>query len=186
MRKSHIVISILCYILFIATWLFIGFIGLLMFCFDFNHVMPFAMKIVFIILYFAFVTFPVYSKISHPKRAYAAIIATIIYILTVTLTYIGFNSYYSVFSSKKWLRCKDQRHLMIDSLESQYTLKGMNGDEIIELLGKPESAQAGPNTENIPTQYVYEYYIAEGWMDPIIYRIVFENGIVVMQSKTHT
>ncbi len=187
MKKSQIIISILCYIIFVVMWFCIGFAGIMFLCLDFDDIMPIVIKVIFVILALILVVSPIYIKISHPKRAYTVIILTIIYVLTVLFAYYGFCEYYSGFSKEKWIGCDEKkRYRMIDSLESQYTLKGMNGDEIIGLLGEPNHAQAGYNTEKILNQYFYEYYVGNAMIDIVIYRVVFENGIVIKTELLYT
>lgn len=186
MKKRDTVISVLCYIVFAVIWLGIAFSGFLAFSFDFNELIPFSVKIVFVIAALVMVTFPLYSKLHHPKRACIAVVLPVVLVICYGLTRFGIVSYYSDFTHEKWIEHQYQRYLMIDSLESQYTLEGMTGDEIIELLGEPSVAQAGYGVKEIPSQYFYEYCIAQGLMDPLIYRIVFENGIVVKTVYIYT
>ncbi len=187
MKKSvNITLSVLGYILFAGIWLFIGLFEFILLLFASLDTLPDVVTMLIIIIEFVAIASPFYLKISHPKRPFISILLSIAVLTVSFLTSVGFTKYYSDFTQEKWMQHKDLRYRMIDSLESQYTLEGMTDDEIIELLGEPDYEQEGYNVKNIPSQYFYEYYVGDGFMDPIIYRVIFENGIVVNISMLHT
>ena len=84
------------------------------------------------------------------------------------------------FTPERWSRDKEHRHLMIKDLEREYDIIGMTDEEIISLLGEPE------NTATLPTgtdAKCLSYYIASGYIDPVFYEIIFEDGVAVNTQK---
>lgn len=182
MKKSvNITLSVLGYILFAGIWLFIGLFEFTLLLFASLDTLPDVVTMLIIIIEFAAIASPFYLKISHPKRPFISILLSIAVLTVSFLTSAGFTKYYSDFTQEKWVKHEDLRYRMIDSLESQYTLEGMTGDEVIELLGEPNVSNSNEQ------QDYYEYYAGSGMsIDPVIYRIIFENGIVINALEVYT
>lgn len=178
MKKSQIVITIICYIIFIMIWLICGFYGFI--CVLFSNVMPSSVKIIFVVLAFAIIVYPIFGKQKNPKCAYIAIILTISVVFLFCLSYYGFFKYYSDFTPQKWNSVnQDLRQYMIDSLEKKYNIIGMKQEEVTGLLGTPDYSQ---DSEYRPDDYqrcYYEYIINYAMIDPVMYRINFENGTAI-------
>lgn len=50
------------------------------------------------------------------------------------------------FDGEKWSENREERGSMMDSLQKKHELKGMTEDEIIDLLGEPESKEESERT----------------------------------------
>lgn len=84
-----------------------------------------------------------------------------------------------IFSKEKWDKYEKLRIYMIDDLETHYITKGMSEEFVISLLGEPIYVkEASPRS--------IEYYISPGYLDPIRFYIMFEDGEVVETGKHHT
>ena len=98
------------------------------------------------------------------------ILSTIAAAILAFFALAGARSYISEFSTTKWERNPRLRTYMIEDLETEHAVVGMQADEILELLGDPtESA----------SETVWEYYVGMGFMDPYGYQITFENQVAV-------
>ncbi len=86
--------------------------------------------------------------------------------------FIGVSEYISDFSIKKWQDNPPLRVHMIDSLEADYAVVGMDKTTVVEILGEPDFS------DNIDDD-IFEYYIGDSIIDPYTYDIEFENGVVV-------
>ena len=84
-----------------------------------------------------------------------------------------------IFSKEKWDKYETLRIYMIDDLETHYITKGMSEEFVINLLGEPMYVK-----EDSPR--FIEYYISPGYLDPIRFYIMFEDGEVVETGKHHT
>lgn len=177
MKKLQSIITVLCYVAFVVMWLVIGFVGLIVSIFEDR--IPTMVALIFIILAFAVITFPIYIKIPNPKKAYISIILTVSLALSAILTHTGIVYYYGNFTSAKWQKHMKLRYRMIDSLESQYTLKGMTVDEITELLGEADWKDNSENAE------FYNYRAGLAFLDTVTYRVTVENGIVIDTEKQY-
>ncbi|MCH5210646.1 MAG: hypothetical protein J1F01_06735 [Oscillospiraceae bacterium] len=181
MKKIQIIISVICYVVFIALWCIIGIAGWFFITFG-NDIIPGFVIPIMIVTAIVVVAYPLYSKLKYSKRAYVSILLTLAFCVTVATTYFVFEKYYSVFTYQKWHEDREHRYMMVNSLENKYKIDGMTGEEVIEILGEPENIAPGYNAANIPSQYMYEYYAGykdNFRIDPMIYRIIFENGIAV-------
>ena len=85
-------------------------------------------------------------------------------------------SYVSVFRKKVWDTNHELRIYMTDDLENNYHVTGKTEQEILALLGEPASISEYKGR-------TFEYYIGSGFIDPITYDIMFENGIAVHAEK---
>ena len=68
---------------------------------------------------------------------------------------------------------------MIDDLEKKYDFVGMTKDEIIEILGEPDTVSEYGGWE------VFDYYLGYGddMIDPYTYSVRFEDGIAVYADR---
>lgn len=182
MKKSQIIVTVICYIIFIILWIVCGFLGLAYVCL--NTLMPEWIKLLFVILVLGVITYPIYSKQINPERAYTAIVLTIVTALLFYFTHYGFFKYYSDFTPSKWYKTDNNlRGYMINSLEEKYNLLGMTKKEIIELLGTPDYSQNNEyRHDEYQTDY-YEYIINYVMIDPVMYRISFDSEKVVYIEK---
>ena len=89
------------------------------------------------------------------------------------------SDYMSVYTKEKWDKYETLRFYMIDDLETHYIKKGMTEEFVINLLGEPMYVK-----EDSPR--FIEYYISPGYLDPIRFYIMFEDGEVVETGKHHT
>lgn len=179
MKKSIIIISALCYMVFAAAWIVIGFAGLVFCMFDLNRIIPSVVKVFFAALALILMVSPIFIKIPHPKRSYISIFLVISFAVLSLGTYFCFKGYYSYFNSEKWHTNPNKRYLMIDSLEKNYNICEMNEEEIKNLLGAP--SDVSHRTHDGLDYTCYTYLAGEALMDPYIYKVIFTNGIV-----THT
>lgn len=181
-NTSTLIITVICYIIFVISWFICGSFGLLYICF--SILMPEWVKLLFVILAFAVITYPIYARIytiqKNPKRIYTAVILTVALALSFYLTHYGFFKYYSDFTPSKWHRVNhDVRQYMIDSLEEKYNIIGMTQEEITELLGTPDYSQDNEYRHDEYQPCYYEYIISYAMIDPVVYRINFDNETVV-------
>ena len=68
---------------------------------------------------------------------------------------------------------------MLDDLETDYLYKGRTEEDVKYLLGEPDFI-SGENSQR------YEYFVNPGFLDPIMFYVHFENGVVVETGKRHT
>lgn len=99
------------------------------------------------------------------------IIFTVLSVIVNSGIYLGITGYLSDYSRKKWDRYENFRIYMIDDLQKEHQLIGKSEEEIIELLGEPaRKPDSGPRR--------FEYYVGDSMIDPYVYEIIFNNGIV--------
>ena len=98
-----------------------------------------------------------------------SLIALCIYIFIAILVPVSSYKYIKIFTPEKWLNYKYERKLMIEDLNAKYNLKNMTKDEIKNILGAPD----------VETEKEIEYVIAEGWIDPEIMVLAFDNQKVI-------
>lgn len=96
--------------------------------------------------------------------------------IIVSKPYIENYSNRTKFESEKWKTWKESedemsfRWNMVKDLEDNYSLKGMKGKEIVELLGEPEMKS--------DTEWAYYLGMAGHGIDTVTLSLTFENGKV--------
>ena len=181
MKKSQKILTWIGYIIYIAIWTYIGFVGLILFVVSGFDILPLPIRIILAFMCALALTSPFYLRIKHPQRIIVSILAAVFVVIIFCAAIYGFQRYYSIFTPEKWESSADQRYLMMDSLNAQHTLLGMTRDEVEALLGKSE--HSGEISKDGKQQYYYEYIISRDFIDLNVLRVVFENDIAV---ETHT
>ena len=83
------------------------------------------------------------------------------------------------FTPEGWSSDREHRHLMIKDLEREYNISDMTEDEIIALLGEPDSVVSSEEAQS----KVLGYYIESGTVDPVFYEICLKDGAVTKTQK---
>lgn len=132
------------------------------------------LKYIFAFIYaLAFVVPIIFRKRlkAHCPYPLMLIIFTVLSVIVNSGIYLGITGYLSDYSRKKWDRYENFRIYMIDDLQKEHQLIGKSEEEIIELLGEPaRKPDSGPRR--------FEYYVGDSMIDPYVYEIIFNNGIV--------
>ena len=84
-----------------------------------------------------------------------------------------------IYSREKWDQHRKLRIYMLDDLETDYLYKGTTEEHVKCLLGEPDFISG-------ETSQCYEYFVNPGFMDPIMFYVHFEDGVVVETGKRHT
>ena len=106
------------------------------------------------------------------KALFISICVTIVYILLFVSLQKGLTVYFSDFSQSKWNNYISNRHLMINDLENDYKIIGMDKTEVTELLGQPSNNISGGS--NVIIYHIRTYDFA--WYK---YHLTLENGKVI-------
>lgn len=96
-------------------------------------------------------------------------ILIILYVSIIYTTHVVTYKYIQDFTTQKWLDFKYERILMLDDLKNKYNLVGMSIEDIKNLLGSPD----------VESDNEIEYVIDEGWIDPEMLVLRFENQIII-------
>ena len=97
--------------------------------------------------------------------------ACLLIIVIIIIKLISNIHSYSHFDKTKWNDYPEKRFRMIESLGEQYSLVGMNKQQIFDLLGQ--------NGIIMNTSDKLEYFISPGIGDAVGFIIFFRNDIVV-------
>lgn len=97
---------------------------------------------------------PIYLRIIIKNEMYVSLLSIIMcicFVMTVICCYNFTISRFEDFTVEKWSKYPNQRILMINDLKEYHNIIGMNKNDVLLLLGKPDSM-----TENVYT-YDYDY-----------------------------
>ncbi len=140
------------------------------------------LRYIFLLILFAGIGLPI-LKYRKYKQKWILPTVLIIILLITPIFNNGILGYVEddlgMFSKEKWDKYESLRIYMIDDLETHYITKGMSEEFVVNLLGEPMYVK-----EDSPR--FIEYYISPGYMDPIRFYIMFEDGEVVETGKHHT
>lgn len=140
------------------------------------------LRYIFLFILFAGIGLPI-LKYKKYKQKWILPTVLIIVLLITPIFNNGILGYVEddlrIFSKEKWDKYETLRIHMIDDLETHYIKKGMSEEFVINLLGEPIYVK-----EDSPR--FIEYYISPGYLDPIRFYIMFEDGEVVETGKHHT
>ncbi len=140
------------------------------------------LRYIFLFILFAGIGLPI-LKYRKYKQKWILPTVLIIILLITPIFNNGILGYVEddlrIFSKEKWDKYEPLRIYMIDDLETHYITKGMSEEFVINLLGEPMYVK-----EDSPR--FIEYYISPGFLDPIRFYIIFEDGEVVETGKHHT
>lgn len=120
----------------------------------------------------AFVTTVIMICKQKPFRF--VIIPFIAYLIIAGGCFLSSHLYFSEFSGEKWQNHPRARHLMIDDITEEYMLIGITKSEVINLLGEGDYPYADAGGLDL-----IDYYTYDGFIDPIMFTVVFENDEVV-------
>ncbi len=86
------------------------------------------------------------------------------------------------FDEEKWSGNREERGSMMGSLQKKHELKGMTKDELVKLLGEPDSKQE----EGTERQFVYYLGRASLGVDDSLLKLYFsEDGVVESYQITN-
>ena len=181
MKEKLITISL--YILLALIVCAIGFYWLFTFAFDdiLNYYGG-ILKLIFILIMVAGIVLPIIKYRKHQQK----LILPVVLCLMVLITPIFNNGILKlveddlrIYSKEKWEKHRNLRIYMLDNLETHYLYKGKTEEAVKKLLGEPDYV-TGENAQR------YEYFVNPGYIDPIIFYVEFENGVVVETGKYHS
>lgn len=178
------ILTILLYfVLAVAACAFLGYSFLL---FSLNDIMIYfsggVLKYIYIFISAIALLFPIAARKRLKKKWALPIILSAI-LLIVPVFNLGILKIVEddlrVFSVEKWDKNENLRIYMLDDLETSYIRNGITDEEaVIDLLGEPTYSY-------IEGEYM-EYYVNHGFIDPIIFYIKLEKGIVVETGKFYS
>lgn len=182
MKEKLITISL--YILLAIIVCFVGIYLLFTFAFDdiLNYYYGGVLKYIFILIMVMFIVLPIIKYRKHQKKW---VLPTVL-CLMVLITPIFNNGILKfveddlrMFSEGKWEQHRNLRIYMLDNIETRYLYEGKTEESVKDLLGEPDYV-TGENAQR------YEYFVNPGYIDPIIFYVEFENGVVVETGKYHS
>lgn len=100
--------------------------------------------IAYLIIPIIILMLPIIFKLIFKKKFYKSVcysaLIIILYILLLFLLQFGIRNYFNTFTKEKWINenWHGFRYLMIEDLEKQYNLIGMNKEEIYQILGEED------------------------------------------------
>ena len=140
------------------------------------------LRYIFIFILFAGIALPIIKYRKHQQKWILPTVLCLMMLITPIFNN-GILKFVEddlkIFSKEKWDKYEALRIYMIDDLETHYITKGMSEEFVINLLGEPMNVK-----EDSPR--FIEYYISPGYLDPIRFYIMFEDGEVVETGKRHT
>lgn len=182
MKAKLITISL--YLLLTLIVCATGVYWLFTFAFDdiLNYYYGGILKYIFILIMILVIILPIIKYRKHQqKRILPAVLC-----LMVLITPIFNNGILKfveddlrLYSCEKWTRHEKLRIYMLDDLETHYIYKGQKYEYVKNLLGEPDFI-SGESSQR------YEYFVNPGFMDPIMFYVQFEDGVVVETGKRHT
>lgn len=185
MKIKHIMkilVSIFLYITIILAW-----VGVLE-VFELTYIISQIMRClnegilvkIFVLIYFCTFAAQVMifkkgkSYIKKPFKILLCIIAAIV--INTVIFNIGWI-YISDFSREKWDNNEILRIHMIDDFEEKYQIIGKSEQEVKDILGKPAYVE-DRNVGGLNRKLV-SYYVGMNTIDPYMYDIILENGVVI-------
>lgn len=185
MKIKHIMkilVSIFLYITIILAW--VGVLEVFELTYIISQIMRYLnegiLVKIFVLIYFCTFAAQVMifkkgkSYIKKPFKILLCIIAAIV--INTVIFNIGWI-YISDFSREKWDNNEILRIHMIDDLEEKYQIIGKSEREVKDILGNPayvEDRNAGGLNGKL-----LSYYIGMNIIDPYMYDIILENGVVI-------
>ena len=164
MKKVGIIATIFVYCLYLLLWCFIvafaslaGENGLFSVFEDFYGSWSIFLGCAIAVM---FLMAPVYLRkfIKKNKLNKELKISVLSIVFTLVFIVISFGAFYVTamqfqqFTPEKWLKYPRERYLMVDSLKEEHRIIGMGHDEVIKLLGTPDT-----KTPAGYLSYSYEY-----------------------------
>lgn len=160
--------------------------GYWLFTFAFDDILNYyyggILKYIFILIMAVFIVLPIIKYRKHQQKW----ILPAVLCLMVLVTPIFNNGILKfveddlrIYSSERWEQHRNLRIYMLEDLETDYLYKGSSEEYVKKLLGEPDLV-TGENGER------YEYLVSSGYLDPIMFYVEFENGVVVETGKHHT
>lgn len=173
-KKDSSAIYTLLKVLYCFIWIFIGGYTFLYLAFSSDLYDAIFSKnaslFIFILSIFCLLT-PIFLK-SMKRRWLRYLITYCIvgtfFISFFTITTVAEN-YFSDFTTEKWFKYPKLRNYMVDDLIENHNIIGMNENEVIELLGTPD-------TRN---DTIFAYYMDEKYKDAVYIEITFADGKVI-------
>ena len=186
MKKNKIlgiVLGILFYLLssifFFYLYIFDELVGYIN---DFSNILFYITHLIIpIIILMMPIIFKFIFKIKFYKSICYSTLIIILYIIILFILTFGIINYFKTFTKEKWINedWHNFRYLMIEDLEKQYNLIGMNKEEIYQILGEEDRK----SNEDDRTLY---YSIKNGFFEGDYYIInLNDENIVTDIEITH-
>jgi len=114
------------------------------------------------------------------KSVSISVIIVVLYFIVILGLNVYLIIYFQTFTKNKWAQFPDNRFLMIENLESQYTLTGMSKEEVLSLLGEPGILGRKTTKE-------LEYFIkSKSSLEYEVYIVAFQDNIATKHwRETH-
>ena len=177
-------IVILLYILLAIIVCTVGAYWLFAFAFDdvLNYYYGGILKVFFILIMIAVIVLPIIKYRKHQQKWILPVVLCLMMLITPIFNN-GILKFVEddlrMFSKEKWEQHRNLRIYMLDDLEEYYLYKGKTEESVKDLLGEPDYVAV----ENVQR---YEYFVNPGYIDPVMFYVQFENGVVVETGKRHT
>ncbi len=143
--------------------------------------------IVYLMIPIIILMLPIIFKFIFNKKFYKSVcysaLMIIFYILLLFLLQLGIRNYFSTFTKEKWTNenWHGFRYLMIEDLEKQYDLIGMNKEEIYQILGEEDRKLYEFNDSNSLC-----YSMRNGFFEGDYYIVILnDEDIVIDIDITH-
>lgn len=157
-----------------------------LFSFTFDDILNYyhrgILKYIFILIMVAVIVLPIIKYRRHKQKW----ILPLVLCLMIPITSVFNNGILKfveddlrIYSKEKWEEHKNLRIYMLDDLETHYMFKGQKEEHVKSLLGEPDLVSWGNSQQ-------FEYLVSPGYIDPVMFYIQFENGVVVETGKRHT
>lgn len=83
------------------------------------------------------------KKIIFYKSILICLVGIVIYLIMMIIIRVSMMCYFVKFTSEKWKKYPELRGYMVYDLKRNHNIIGMNKDDAIDLLGKPEETDKG-------------------------------------------
>lgn len=181
MKEKLIVISL--YILLAIIVCTVGAYWLFAFAFDdvLNYYYGGILKVMFILIIIAVIVLPIIKYRKHQQKWILPIVLCLMMLITPVFNN-GILKFIEddlrIYSKEKWERHKNLRIYMFDDLDKRI-YKGRSEEDVKYLLGEPDFVE-GENSQR------YEYFVNPGYIDPVMFYVEFEDGLVVEFGKYYS
>lgn len=136
----------------------------------------FFLIIFYIIFPILLLILPIFLKVR--KKIILSYIFLFIYIILLLITGYCTAKFLENFSPKNWNKYSDLRYLMIESLEKKYKIVGMEKEEIINVLGKPNKRNFSYFND---TENKICYSIMTNVIDTKFFCLTFDDNDIVIK-----
>lgn len=147
------IITAILYIVYIAVCIVVVLWGTVIIIGRINNVVDFyGVLVVLVIILLGILLLPApylmkrikfFRRFKFTKKSWARVIVSffliIIYIAIWAAMFVGESAYFKEFTKEKWMEFPAGRHMMLEDLKDNHGLIGASSEEVIALLGEPDS-----------------------------------------------